>query len=119
VDSVVKVVCQASGRSFFRIQGSDASPYLLICNFCTCRAFEGHALASNRALLCKHSLAALLADKCKVRRFVRPLLTARPSPQPPPCKPQAPDIACLLQRCAVMSVAAVEWCKQVTDSLLS
>jgi hypothetical protein len=66
-DSVVKVSCASSGRSFFRIQGSDANPYLVICNFCTCRAFEGHTLASNRAVVCKHSLAVFLAHKWKVR----------------------------------------------------
>ena len=42
VDSVVKVACASSGRAFFRIQGNDATPYLVISSFCTCRAFEGH-----------------------------------------------------------------------------
>jgi hypothetical protein len=84
VDAVVKISCQTSGRSFFRIQGTDASPYLVICSFCTCRAFEGHALAGNRALLCKHSLAAILADKWKVPHArcscpVSPALTVRVS----------------------------------------
>jgi hypothetical protein len=53
------------------VQGKDANPYLVICNFCTCRAFEGHTLASNKALLCKHSLAALLAHKWKVKNCAR------------------------------------------------
>jgi hypothetical protein len=66
-EAVVKVVCQSSGRVFFRIQGKDANPYLVVNNFCTCRAFEGHALGSNRALFCKHGLAVLLSDKWKVR----------------------------------------------------
>ena len=105
-DAVVKVSCQASGRSFFRIQGTDASPYLVICSFCTCRAFEGHALAGNRALLCKHSLAAVLADKWKV-----PCARCSFFMLSPP--------VFLWQRCALVSVAAEDWCKQVGDSLLS
>jgi hypothetical protein len=66
VDFVVKVACEASGRAFFRIQGKDANPYLVVSGFCTCRAFEGHALGSNRALFCKHGIAVFLSDKWKV-----------------------------------------------------
>ena len=109
VDSVVKVACASSGRAFFRIQGNDATPYLVISSFCTCRAFEGHTLASNRALLCKHSLAAVLADKWKV--------THLPFSPPPPSLIPPPHSA--LQRCSFISIPPEEWCQQVSDSLHS
>ncbi|ETW02931.1 hypothetical protein H310_05383, partial [Aphanomyces invadans] len=65
------VVCMTaipSGRSFVRVssqshQGSSGKPSFYICfpHYCSCAAFL-HTAVHSKSIMCKHILAALLAD---------------------------------------------------------
>jgi len=69
---IKELVASDSGRSFFLVGSSTKKPHLSIPGFCTCSAFCHKVAARREAIVCKHELAARLAQalsKAEVRRM--------------------------------------------------
>jgi predicted nucleic acid-binding Zn finger protein len=62
---VKRLTAERSGRSAFQVQGKSSKAEEYLCfpsHYCSCRAFQWDVISRGDQLICKHQLAARLAE---------------------------------------------------------